>query len=225
MKYHVDFEIELKKHETSGTYIAIEGIDGCGKTTQVTKLLEHFKNQGKDVLQTREPSRKGLVGELVHNILLAEVKVPAVALQYLFAADRAINQQEVILPALKSGKCLIADRCFWSALPYGIVDRSQPGKPIDYESGNVLLTAYSILSLYHQFTAPDKTFYLKISVDTAMKRLLEENKQKEIYDEAEKLEKICNGYEWLAQKFPDHFVVIDGEQSVDQVTAKILESI
>ena len=86
MKYPVNFEIELKKNAYDGLYIALEGIDGSGKTTQVEHLAEYFRKQGREVVTTREPRKVGFIGDLVHKVLLGEVKLPATSLQYLFSA-------------------------------------------------------------------------------------------------------------------------------------------
>ena len=70
MKYHIEFDINFKRNEFPGKYIAIEGIDGSGKSTQIEKLFEYFKSQGKEVIKTREPRKdEGLIGELIQKIL------------------------------------------------------------------------------------------------------------------------------------------------------------
>lgn len=228
MKYHLSFDLALQKNTHSGVYIVIEGIDGSGKTTQVERVREHLEKQGKKVVVIGEPRKSsGLFGKLIEQILLSKVHVPPVALQYLFSADRAIHHEEVIIPALKEGKVVLSDRCFWSAVPYGIMDVmvGHGEKDYSFERAKVILSAQGILSMYHQFMVPDITFYLDVSVDTAMQRLSSAEKQKEIYEKKEKLEKIVLGYKWLIKEFPKEFVLIDGERSVEEVTKKIVSSI
>src|SRR5690606_3900897 len=123
MRYPVNFEIELLKNPYPGTYIAIEGIDGAGKTTQVNDLKNFFESQGKSVVTTREPRKEGILGELTHQILMSKVKFPPTAIQYLFSADRVIHHEEIVKPALMRGEVVITDRCFWSAIVYGVLDR------------------------------------------------------------------------------------------------------
>ena len=221
MKYHIDLDIDLRRNKGKGLYIALEGIDGSGKTTQAELLAKYFKEKGKDVITTREPRKEGLIGDLVHKILRGEVKIPNLALQYLFTTERVMHHEEVILPALNAGKIVISDRCFWSAVVYGILDKSEE---YGYESANKLLIAQSILSMYHQFTVPDYTFYLNISIDSAMERINKkhESAPKEIYEEKEKVEKVKKGYDWLINKFGAEISSIDGEKPVDQVTQDIL---
>lgn len=222
MKYHVSLDIDLKRNPYKGRYIAIEGIDGSGKTTQTEKLAEYFKNQGKDVVLTREPRKEGIVGDIVQQVLTGKVHIPPVGLQYLFSTDRVLHHEEVIEPALKSGKIVISDRCFWSAVVYGILDRVGE---YDEEAVNFLLISQSILSMYHQFIVPDNTFFLKVSLDSALKRISGKDDVKEIYEDKEKLKKVSGGYDWLAAKFPEEVEVIDGEGSVEEVTKRLISKL
>lgn len=224
MKYRVEFDLELRKNPFKGLYIALEGIDGSGKTTQVEKLTQYFKEQAKEVVKTREPRDDGLVGSLIRKILSEQIKVPSVALQYLFSADRAVHHEEVVIPSLKAGKVVISDRCFWSAIPYGILDRIMDKKNgiYDIASAEIILVAQSILSMYHQFTTPDKTFYLDVSTETGMQRLSKEGKTTEIYERKDKLEKIVSGYKWLVREFPTEITVINAEQPVEKVAQQII---
>ena len=223
MKYHVGFDIELRENPYKGTYIAVEGIDGSGKTTQVGKIAEYFRNKGKNVIQTREPRKTGLIGDIVQKVLNKKIKMSELALQYLFTTDRVLSQEEVIAPALKRGDIVISDRCFWSAVVYGILDRTK-GK-YDYKDAEFMLIAHSILSMYHRFLAPDCTFYLKISLPTALARLKRKNDVKEIYEDEEKLKKVMKGYSWLTTKFAKEIIAVDGERSINGVTEEIVSKI
>src|SRR3989344_4101373 len=224
MTYHIEFDIDFKRNTYGGLYIAIEGIDGCGKTAQAGRLFNYFKEKGNDVVKTHEPRKKeGLIGNLIQEILLGKVKVPSVALQYLFTADREMHHEELITPSLKNGKTVVSDRCFWSAVPYGILDR---GGDLDEATGEYILVAQSILSMYHQFTIPDFTFYLDVPLDTAMQRLKGEGgSDVEIYEDRSKLEQILKGYGWLLKKFPNEFIVIDGRKVVEEITQEIISKI
>jgi len=223
MKYHVAFDIEFKRNTSEGLYVALEGIDGSGKTTQIDKLYEYFTALGREVVKTREPRKdEGLIGELIQKILLGKTKIPPVAFQYLFSADREIHHEELILPSLAAGKVVLSDRCFWSAIPYGIMDR---GGNLDENTAEYMLVAQSILSLYHQFTVPDYTIYLNTPLDIAMKRLEKDNDTKEIYEDKKILEKTIKGYDWLLQKFPDEFTIIDATAPVDDVKVEIISAL
>jgi dTMP kinase len=223
MKYHVEFDLELKKNPYKGKYIAIEGIDGSGKTTQVEKITEYFRKQGKKVIQAREPRKVGVIGEIAQKVLNGKLKMSRLALQYLFATDRVLSQEEVIIPALKRGDIVVSDRCFWSAIVYGILDRT--GGKYDYKEADFMLIVYSILSMYHRFIVPDYTFYLKNSLSTVLSRIKSKNDVKEIYEDREKMRKVIEGYDWLNTKFVKEIIVVDGEKPVDKVSKEIIKKV
>jgi len=219
----VSFDLPLKRNPYKGLYIAIEGIDGSGKSTQLHALREYFEQKGKAIELTSEPKSELVTGQLIRKILSAEIKIPSNSWQYLYSADRVINHEQFIEPALKNEKIVITHRCFWSVLPYGIMDRT--GSEYDYSVAQSLLVSQGILSYYHQFIAPDITIYLQLSVDEAMKRLSQMDKEKDMYEKKGKLQKIAKGYDWLLQQFPREFTIINSEQSVEKVTEEIIEKI
>lgn len=225
ISYHIEFDLAFKRNQNKGVYIAFEGIDGSGKTTQVEKLTEYFTSLDKSVVKTREPRKdEGLLGKLIQEILHGQVKVPPVAFQYLFTAERQMNHTDLIIPALEEGKIVITDRCFWSSVPYGILDK---GTVLNDEQGNQMLIAQSILSFYHQFTVPDITFYLDIPLVEAMRRIeqYDENTIREIYEDKIKIEKVISGYQWLLHKFPTEFMIINANRSIEQVTQDIIQKV
>jgi len=123
---------------------------------------------------------------------------------------------------LKRGDVIISDRCFWSAVVYGILDRV--GK-YDSETPNFLYISQSILSMYHQFIVPNFTFALSISLKTALKRISEKDDIIEIYEDKEKLKKLIVGYEWLAKQFPQEVTVMNGEGDFEEVTRRMIARI
>lgn len=221
MKYHIEFDIDLKRNPYKGLYIAVEGIDGSGKTTQVQILERYLKEKGKSVVVTSEPRKEdSAVGRLIHEILKSKVKVPSQSLQYLYTAERIINHKDVVEPSLKMGKIVLSHRSLWSNVPYGLLDR---GITNYYSSDTKLINVtQGLMSLYHQFIVPDITFYLRVSGETAMKRLSLMDKVKEaMYEKKERLERVARGYEWQLKQFPDKFFVIDGEKSEEEIAREI----
>ena len=225
MRYHIEFDITLRKNPYKGVYIAFEGIDGCGKTTQAEVLRKYLEEKGKSVVVTSEPRKKGsAVGKLIGEILRSKIKVPSASLQYLYTAERIINHKDIVEPSLKAGKVVLSHRCLWSNVPYGLLDRGVT----NYDSPDTKLinVTQGLMSLYHQFIVPDITFYLRVSADTAMKRLTAMDKVREVmYEKREKLEKIAKGYDWQVKQFPKEITVINAEKSVEEVTREIVASI
>lgn len=222
MKYHVELDIDLKRNPYKGMYLCVEGIDGSGKTTQVEELAKYFEKKGREVVRTREPRKEGIIGDIVQKVLTGKIKMPSLALQYLFSTDRVLHHEEIITPSLREGKVVISDRCFWSAIVYGILDREGWNDP---NAAHFLLIAHSVLSMYHQFIVPDFTFCLNISLKTAFLRISKKNDRIEIYEDKDKLHRLIKGYDWLSKKFKNEVTVINGNKSVGEVNESIIKEI
>ena len=224
MKYDVEFDLDLKRNPYRGLYIAIEGIDGCGKTTQVNNLKKLFETQERSVVITSEPRKEeSAIGKLIHSALEGRVKLPFSSFQDLYSAERVINHETVVIPALKEGKAILSHRCFWSAVAYGVFDKGETKYTVS--NSNVIIVANGILSKYYQFIVPDYTFYLAVRAKTAMKRILKMGKRREIYEEKEKLLRIIAGYDYLLKNFAKEITMINGEEEEERVTEKIVACI
>lgn len=215
MRYPVSFSVGFKKHKSPGMLIAIEGMDGSGKTTQAQEIVKELKKKKIKAIYTKEPTDEP-TGKMIRQILSGELKVPPLSLQYLFCADRGVHQVE-LEKLLKKGYVIVTDRYFWSAVAYGISDLD--GKPDYY------MAAFSILSMYNQFLSPDYTFYLDVGVDEAYKRIGKSNKHGEIYDKKDKLIKIKKGYEVLVKKYPTEFTRVNGEKEVKDLTEDLVKRV
>ena len=215
MRYPISYSISFKKNKLPGILIALEGIDGSGKTTQAQELVKRLKKEKHKVIYTKEPTDEP-TGKLIRQVLSGEIKVPPLSLQYLFSADRGVHQLE-LEKYLSKGYIVITDRYFWSAVAYGISDLQ--GEPDYY------MAAFSILSMYHQFMAPNFTFFLDVSVDEAFKRISKSSKHSEIYDKKDKLVKIKNAYDLLIKKFEKEFVVVNGENDIDKVQEDLIAEV
>ena len=211
MSYQITVTTDLKRNPHKGLYVALEGIDGSGKTAQVPRLKAYFESKGKEVVLTREPRKKsGIIADINQRLLLGSIDVPKEAFQYLFTVDRVLHHKEVVIPALKEGKVVITDRCLWSAIPYGIWEM---GEQYNYEQAKMILVAQGILAMQLQFIVPDITFYLSITTTITMKRLPQKiGEAKEIYEEKHILDKVIGGYKWLLKEFPKEFEVIDAKK-------------
>lgn len=224
MKYKVNLEIEFRKNPFKGTYIAFEGIDGCGKTTQAEELNKYLAKSGRIVTSTCEPRVDLAGGEIIMRYFKSELKLSAMAFQYFATANRVVNHEQIVIPAIKKGNVVLTDRCFWSAVPYGLMDL---GVNLAKKNADLLLFTQSLLSKYHQFIKPDLVFYIDIDHKTGMERSLKKkNRRKlDIYEKEEKLRQVVGGYRWLIKQFPDEFITIDGERKVAEITDDIVNII
>ena len=101
-----------------GLFITVEGLDGCGKSTQIALLADYLKNKGYDVVFTREPGGEGL-GNTVREILLESKGVISDRCEsFLFLADRAQNIDVIVKPAVLEGKIVLCDRHIDSTVAY-----------------------------------------------------------------------------------------------------------
>jgi dTMP kinase len=221
--YQINFNLDFKRNKNKGLYIALEGIDGAGKTVQSKKLLDYFAEKGKNVLTVTEPRRTGLIGRVINEFLQKRIKIPAASFQYLITADRIAEQNEVIVPALEKGQIILSHRCFWSAIPYGILDITK-GKS-DFNVGNTLLVAQGILSMYFQIVIPDITFYLDVPAKVALERLASMGTKFEYYERLDRLTNVKKGYDWMINKFKDEFTVIKGDKDPEIIMQELMSKI
>src|SRR3989344_6834349 len=106
--YHLELDIDFYRNQYPGKFIVLEGIEASGKTTQAIILSEKFK----DAFHTKNPT-DGEIGKFIRErVLGGKTDIPPVAYQYLFSADREIQQQEIIRH-LKAGRTVVSDRYFW----------------------------------------------------------------------------------------------------------------
>ncbi|RMG41886.1 MAG: dTMP kinase [Methanobacteriota archaeon] len=183
-----------------GLFVAIEGIDGAGKTTMAQLLVQKLKKLvSQDIILTSEPT-KGKIGKLLREYLRmdqAQKEVDAL----LFAADRVEHFHTEILPNLEQGNIVITDRYVYSSYAY----QSTQGLPLDW------------LQEINKFVPlPDVVFLLDIPVTTAFERLKNQNR-----DENEKFEKVVFLKE--VKKVYDQFTkesnvrVVDADRSSTEI--------
>ncbi len=108
-------------------YVALDGPDGCGKSSQSQALCEWLRASGREVLHVREPGSTP-VGEALRNLLLAPAtgSLQVVSEVLLFSAARAELVHNVIAPALAAGRFVVAERCYLSTLVYQVLAMDSP---------------------------------------------------------------------------------------------------
>lgn len=149
-----------------GVFITFEGLDGCGKSTQLARLAENLKARGLNVLATREPGGSA-IGERIRSILL-DSKTAGLGFNAelaLMFADRAQHVEEVIAPALKSGRIVLCDRYTDSTEAYQGYGRH--------------LGSQLVLNLHRELCRdlwPDLTLLLDTDADASVNRARNRNK-------------------------------------------------
>lgn len=194
-----------------GLFITFEGADGCGKTTQMKLLAEYLKQQGKNVVLTREPGGKGL-GEKVREILLNyDGPVSDRCESFLFLADRAQNIDIIVNPAVEDGKIILCDRHIDSTVAY-----QGYGRGLDIERINKLN------DIATNGKKPDLTFVFDIDVETSMKRV---GKEKDRMESAgiDFHNRVRKGYLELAKQEPQRIKVLDATKSIEEIHKNVVE--
>ena len=190
--------------------MALEGIDGCGKSTQAALLAEALRAQGRDVVLTREPGGTAL-GEGVRNLVLTGGEMSPVAEALLFAAARAQLVAEVVRPALDAGRWVVTDRFVDSSLAYQGAAR---GLGID--------EIWQINGPAVSECLPDLAVVLDVSARVAAER--HTGPRDRIEAEGVALQKaVAVGYEELAKRFPERVSIVSGDATVELVHARVME--
>ncbi len=192
---------------TKGLFIAFEGIDGSGKSTQCQLLHDYCITEGIDAIHLVEPST-GPVGKKIREILGGSVVPPVEEQLELFLDDRADDVEKNITPALSDGKIILMDRyCFSNAAYQGAMGLSWE---------NILKENRS-----RMFPFPHHVFFIDISVERALERIsLRNGTERDIFEKQSTLKAIYNNYHAMID---DTFSVIDGSPDEDTVFQKVKE--
>jgi dTMP kinase len=185
--------------------IAIDGIDGCGKSTQVRMLKESIEAEGYTVKVRREPAKEeGSIGAFIRRLLLQDEPPCPEVLGLLFAADRLHTRRHV-----ESTDVVISDRSMLSSFAYQIADmRSRPFQTMETDQHAYLpqtdverLEWLQTVNGYLRPSAPDMTFLLELPVETALARLKAryecEQDAETYYETSERLTAIADVFHWL----------------------------
>ena len=199
-------------------FITFEGIEGCGKTTQIGHLTSFFKKARRPFLLTREPGGTG-VGEKIRQILLSSdnAGLEPMAELFLYVADRIQHYRQVILPALRQGKVVLCDRFADATTVY-----QGFGRGLD------LVWIEEIHSRALENAKPDLTFLLDLPVEVGLKRAwkrLKKDQTGEDRFEKEALDfhrRIREGYLILARKEPSRIIVLDGMKDEQTLHGEIV---
>ncbi len=197
-------------------YIVLEGIVGSGKTTQVRKLVEYFRSEGKSVVQVREPGTTPIAEDIRHlaqGKTWEDEKMHPLTNAYLYAAARAQTLQTVVHPALERWDIVISDRSFLSSCA---IQGEAQGVGINKVLAINKEAVWKVI--------PDIIFYLDINIDLALSRISDQSGDKFEREGKEFYEKIVRWYEKCAKwkKLEWRFIKIDANGSEDEVFDKII---
>lgn len=196
---------------TLGKFITLEGLDGAGKSTQLTWLAENIQDRGFNVIVTREPGGTPL-GEQLRAILL-DNKVtmhPETEALLMFAARRE-HIDKVILPALAQGNWVISDRFTDASFAY---------------QGGGRQVAINRLEVLEQWTQdklqPDLTLYFDVPIALGRQRVTRIKVADRFEQEqADFFQRVRSAYLKRSKKFPQRINLIDASQTLEKVSAEV----
>jgi dTMP kinase len=195
-----------------GLFITFEGIEGCGKSTQIALLREYLETRGYGVTVTREPGGTP-IAEAIRAILLdpSHGAMGAVAEVLLYEAARAQLTHEVIGPALSAGRIVLCDRFADSTTAY-----QGAGRGLEIEQ------LYPLHRLATQGVWPDCTILLDVPVEVGLARVQNRGLSDRIEQEARAFhQRVRDGFLRLAKEEPDRITIIEGERPAGEVAAAI----
>jgi dTMP kinase len=187
-----------------GVFICVEGLDGCGKTTQA-KLLVRRLNEDYDALYTAEPSR-GKIGKFIKRYCLhAGKRGSSIVEALLFAADRFQHVEKEIQPALEKGKIVVSDRYVYSSLAY------QGAAGVDLQW---------IEKINEHALRPDLAIFIDVKPETVIQRL---KSKKSVMENLETQRKVRDAYVKFVEK--GELVSINGNKSKREVANDIMTTV
>jgi dTMP kinase len=210
-----------------GIFITIEGLDGCGKSTQLEKLAGVLRGDGLDVLTTREPGGTPL-GDRIRGVLLdsATIGLSPWAEMALMFASRAQHLQEVILPALEKGRMVLCDR---------FTDSTEA-----YQGGGRKLGSDAVLTLHRVLCGniqPDLTILMDSDPAASVARARRRNRARVASDAGEAdenrferesrafFERVHNAYLAIARREAHRFFVMDARRPAEVVHPEIVAAV
>jgi dTMP kinase len=194
-----------------GLFVTLEGVEGCGKTTQARRLARRVRAAGHRVVLTAEPGGTRLGKALRAALLAPGRRVDATAEWFLFEADRAQHVKDVLRPALERGACVICDR-------YSDSTRAYQG----FGRGLGLAAVERVDRLATGGLAPDLTILLDVPVREGLARRRRGGRLTRIDREwANFHERVRSAFLALAAREPSRIRVVDGRPSRSEVAEAI----
>ena len=196
--------------QTMGKLIVFEGIDGCGKSTQIARLAEAIRARGNDVLLTAEPTEHD-TGKMLREALSGRVKRTPEEMAALFTLDRIVHNkaEDGIENALENGRYVLSDRYYYSSLAY-------QGSLCDYEWVKQMNVGCPAIR------RPDLCIFLDIPPRVALERIGRRGEAKEIYEKEETLTVFRDTILRVFETLGDNVAIVDASGTPDEVAELVL---
>lgn len=193
-------------------FIAFEGLDGSGKSTQIKPLAENLKAQGFNIYMTAEPTTSR-IGLMIKDIFKHRMEADHRTIAALYAADRLehlLNKTDGILRKLEEGYTVITDRYYFSSYAYH-------GTHMDMD------WVIEINSLAADLLRPDLNIFIDVPIDVCVKRLYQGRKLTELYEDEENLNRVRKKYFEAFEKLKEreNIFIADGDRRAELISKDI----
>lgn len=199
-----------------GNFIAFEGIDGSGKSTQIRLLAERLKEEGICYYTTMEPTN-GPIGSLIRQIMTGRIRTDNKAIAALFVADRLdhlLNEVDGIAAKIEDGTTVLTDRYYFSSYAYHSVDMPMEWVIKANEQSSIILR-------------PTMNIFIDVDPDMALERIAKNRFHQELFEKKSRLINVRENYkkafDLLAGE--EKYTIIDGNQSREAIADEIWEAV
>lgn len=203
-------------HKNGGKFIAFEGIDGSGKSTQIEYLTEKLKKENIYYYTTMEPTDSP-IGSLIHQIMTGRVKTDNKVIAALFVADRLdhlLNDLNGLKAKIDEGITVISDRYYFSSYAYHSVDM-----PMEW--------VIQANDQCKRILKPTATVFIDVDPDTAIERIAKNRFHQELFEKKSRLVKVREKYfeSFEKEKSEENIIIVDGNRSQEEIAKEIWNKI
>ncbi|HWW77356.1 MAG TPA: dTMP kinase [Pyrinomonadaceae bacterium] len=197
-------------------FITFEGIDGCGKSTQLRMLASELRLRGREVVVTREPGGTPLGARVRQLVLDSEEQVDPLAELLLYAADRAQHVRALVRPALDSGHVVLSDRYADATVAYQGAGRGFPDEIIS-----------ELVALATGGLMPDLTLIFDLPVEESQRRQAHRSdrghkKDRLDAEDAAFHTRVRDAYQRIAAADPQRVRIVDASGSVQETQSQVM---
>jgi dTMP kinase len=202
----------MMEHMTAGRFVVFEGLDGSGKTTQMSRIQKRLTGMGIDAVTTCEPTN-GPVGSLIRDMLEGRISSDPQTIAALFAADRTdhlVKPETGVRALVEKGRVVLCDRYYFSSYAYHARD-------MDLEW---IITLNSVNA---QIIRPDLTLFIDVAPETCLDRIRAGRQHLDMYEKIDILKQVRHNYFAAFDRLRDKekVVIVDGNGSEDAVKESI----
>lgn len=206
----------MNNKDNRGAFIAFEGIDGSGKSTQSALLIQKLRQEGIPCYATMEPT-DAPIGSLIRQVMTGRIKTDNKAVAALFAADRLdhlLNEVDGIVSKIESGVTVVTDRYYFSSYAYNSVHMPMEWVIKANEQSSAILR-------------PSVTVYIDIDPDTALDRIAKNRFRQELFEKKSMLVKVRDNYmkAFKLLEKEEKVVIVDGNRPQEEIAEAVWNAV